>query len=140
MSAFGGFVVSFCTVCIVTAALNILCPAGTFEKSIKYILALAFLLCVLSALPVLKNINFNYSQNSVSALNTDTSARAAEIHFAAALEKEGISFSKIKVYTDNLSDGSIFITRVVIYSDSSVEQIQNVLCEGECDYKLEVIG
>ena len=140
MTALGSFVVSFCTVCIVTAALNILCPAGTFEKSIKYILALTLLLCVLSAIPIFKNINLNYKQNSVSAQNTDISARAAEMHFAATLEKGEISFSKIKVYTDNRSDGSIFITRVVIYSDSSIEQIQNVLCEGKTEYKLEVIG
>lgn len=140
MNALTSFTISFCTVCIVVAALTVLCPDGTFNKSIKYILALVFLLCLLSVIPVFKNIELNYKQNSVLAQSTDISARAAEIHFAETLKNAGIPFSKIKVYTDNLSDGSILITRVVIYSDSSVEQIQNVLCFDQYEYKFEVIG
>ena len=140
MNNLSAFAVSFCSSCILLGFLYMLCPAGSMEKSVKYVFCLCFLCCVLGCVTNLKSIDLSaFDTTSKSEIITDQSASiTAERVFAQALTDKNIDFKKITVDTNKLSDGSITISRVTVYTCASAEQITQVI--GSDGYEVNVIN
>lgn len=139
MNGLIGFVTAFCSVCIILGGLSLLIPSGKFEGPIKYIFGLIFILCIISAFLPLKKINTDLeifkSQTEINNLNE----KSAEMNLRLALLNSNINFSKITVCTDKLSDGSITINKVIVFSRHSPESIRAALGGKGAQYDIEVI-
>ena len=160
MNNLSAFAVSFCSSCILLGFLYMLCPAGSMEKSVKYVFCLCFLCCVLGCVTNLKSIDLSaFDTTSKSEIITEQSAsitvgslrRRVELQNsgefdkifvmiadAQALTDKNIDFKKITVDTNKLSDGSITISRVTVYTCASAEQIIQAI--GSDSYEVNVIN
>lgn len=140
MNALRDFAAAFCTVCIVTGGLYMLCPKGALEKAVKYLFSLIFLICAASALPGLKNISADFiSRPADTEISEEMRVTAARLTFETALRSAGLEFSKITVCTDKNGDGSIKITKVVVAASGSAEQIRETLGGDGAAYTIEVV-
>ncbi len=140
MSAVISFIVSLCAACVFIGALHIICPDGVMQKPVKYILSLVFLVVVITSAGISLagadlNIDFGASPE-VSAQSLD--AAAARYVYAAALTNYGINFSEITVCTDKSDDGSIIITKVIVYSDCEEWAVREALGVVAENYEVEV--
>ena len=109
------------------------------SKSIKYALSLVFIISVITAAAAVGRIDISFDTNAVSAPSADELAAAsARYAYSYALEKEKINFSEINVCTDKSEDGSIIISKVIIYSDANKEDIFRALGEAAENYEIEV--
>ena len=139
MSGFSSFILAFCTMCVVMGGLYMLCPSGNMSRSVKFALSLSFVCCMLSGI-----IGLDLPEIEDSSLQTQSetseemSAAAARMIFEDALTRGGINFSKITVCTDKLSDGSISISEVVVYSPDSAQKIEELIGNSDV-YKVRVI-
>ena len=74
-------------------------------------------------------------------INTETLDTAnAELIYSYLLRLGGIDFTKISVYTDKSADGSISISKVLIYSNQSREEILKVLNGAAENTEVEIIN
>lgn len=140
MSGLAGFVTAFCSVCVMTAGLYMLCPAGSFEKAVKYIFGLVFLLCIVSAFPTFNSIKLPINTKEADIINESMDIAAAEWAFRIALQNAGINFSEITVCTDNSVNDGIKINKVVVYSLEPAEKIREILGGDGAEYVVEVVG
>ena len=135
-------ITALCAACVFIGMLYILCPDGAVSKSVKYILSLVFLVSVTAAagavvpkgeisLPVSSNIN-------VDTQNLD--AANAELFYSCLLSLSGIDFTKISVCTDKCEDGSISISKVLIYSNENREEILECLNGAAENTEVEIIN
>lgn len=142
MNFFATFITAFCTGCILIGALYLLCPDGSMQKPVKYVLSLVFMLTVIAAASVtVKNAKFDaeaFSPPETATAELDTAA--AEYVYAHTLESAGINFSKITVCTDKSEDGSIIISKVIVYSDCEERKIKEALGVVAENYEVEVIN
>lgn len=139
MNSLSLFITSFCGACVLIGALYILCPDSAMSKSIKYALSLVFIISVITAAAAVGRIDISFDTNAVSAPSADELAAAsARYAYSYALEKEKINFSEITVCTDKSEDGSIIISKVIIYSDANKEDIFRALGEAAENYEIEV--
>lgn len=142
MSYFTGFVASLCAACIFIGAVHLICPDGPLEKSVKYILSLAFLATVISVIgfsaPKI-SAEFDF-QNEFSPDTVSLDKAAAEYVYGAALASAGIEFSKINVCTDKIDSGSIIISKVIIYSNSNEWEIRKALGAAAEMKEVEIIN
>lgn len=139
MNALFEFTASFCAVCVISAALYMLCPAGTMQKSLKYVFGLIIVVSIMSAIPSLKNITADFEtkpQNTAS--NEEMQLLNLRLTFETALKNQGIEFSKITVCTDKSEDGSIKITKVEVVTYEDAEKVRSVLGGEDCGYTIEV--
>ncbi len=134
------FVTAFCSVCVMSAGLSLLCPSSKLEKSVKYVFSLVFLVCLLSALPGLKNIKIEYPKANFSVADSNISSATAQWNFEYLLRANNIEFSKIEVCTDKNAEGGIIINKVIIYSSESAENIRELLGGEDIGYAVEIIG
>lgn len=134
------FMLSFCSSCILLGFLYILCPKGSIASSVKYVFCLCFLCCVLSGITNMPEIDFKqFKSASETQIITEQSAAAtAQTIFARALISQNINFTKIIVDTNKLSNGSITINKVTVYSQCSAEQIMSAI--GSNSYEVCVIN
>ncbi len=135
-----GFVTAFCSMCILIGGIVMLCPQGAFEKPIKYVFALIFVCCIFSCLLAIGKIDFNIDVSGENGYLSEQMVKSeAELIFANTLEKNNVEFSKITVCTDKLSDGSIIINKVIIYSSHSKEEIYKLIPDTDT-YEVIVIN
>ena len=123
------FFISFSVGCILIGSLYIICPNGNISNSIKYIFSLIFLVIIISAANIpLKKIELPKSQTAYAESSVaDMQISAAEYIYTYTLTANKINFSKISFNTDNLDDGSIVITKVIISSQEPKEKIVTAL-------------
>ncbi len=142
MEAFNSFVVAVCVACIFTGILHTLCPEGEISKSVKYILSLIFIITVIAAAGItLKKADFKINFSSESkAENPQLEALLTEQTFATALKNRKINFSQVTVCTDKLADGSIVISKVIIYSDCERSEILKALELESANYEVEIVN
>lgn len=142
MSSITTFITAFCTACIVIGSLHIICPDGSVGKSVKYTLSLVFLLVIISAAGInLKSQSFSfpkYESNEKSI--EEANIASAKYVYSTILQKAGINFRKITVCTDKTEDGSIIITKVIVYSDDSKEAIINALGVVAENHEVEIVN
>ncbi len=140
MKIFNEFVIVFCTSCIFLGFLYMLCPDGNMSPSVKYIFCLCFLCSVLSCVTDLKTVDFKdfTSKGETDYLTEQSAAVTAQSVFGTALSSQNINFTKISVDTNKLSDGSIIISKVTVYSDREQEEIIKAI--GSDSYEVCVIN
>lgn len=140
MKIFNEFVIVFCTSCIFLGFLYMLCPDGNISPSVKYIFCLCFLCCVLSCVTNLKTVDFKdfTSKGETDYLTEQSAAVTAQSVFETALSSQNINFTKISVDTNKLSDGSIIISKVTVYSDREPEEIIKAI--GSDSYEVCVVN
>ena len=133
---------AFCAACIFIGTLYILCPDGAISKSVKYLLSLVFLVSVIAAANVVvKKSDVKIPAVTTPEINTQNlDSTNAELFYSYLLNRAGIEFSKISVYTDKSDDGSIIISKVLIYSNQSREEIIKVLADAAENTEVEIIN
>ena len=140
MKSIASFLTAFCICCISLGGLYTLCPKGKFAKAVKYVFCLCFMCCIISCFSGIANINFSIKSSSYDEiLSAGAAAESARMVFERALENSNIKFSKITVLTDKDEIGSIFISKVTVYSDEDAEKIKNII-SGNGSYEVEVIN
>ncbi len=139
MNWFYGIVTAFCTAGVCFGALYIICPKGKMERSVKYTVSLCFLTVVIALAGVqVKKADFDFNIDGSAAANTqELQIRSAEYTFSLALTNAGIDFSKIEVLADNSENGSISISKVIVYSAAGRQKILNAIGKGT-EYEVEV--
>ncbi|MGI6280295.1 MAG: hypothetical protein ACOYJS_07040 [Acutalibacteraceae bacterium] len=142
MKWFTSFVTAICASSICLGALYIICPKGKMEKSVKYIFSLCFLLIIIAAAGItVKKADFKFNSSFESTVDAaEIQIAAAKYTYGLALKNAGIDFSQISVYTDNLSDGSISISKVVIYSGCDRQRIIAALGAAAENFEVEVVN
>ena len=131
MNFISSMLVAFCATSVFIGMLYILCPEKAMEKPTKYILSLVFLVSIIASAGIIsKNEDFSLPEITQSEISSDELDIAnAKMVFAYALKSASIDFSEISVYTDKLSDGSISINKVLIYSEHPYGEIQQALSD-----------
>lgn len=142
MNWFNSLITAFCTAGICFGALFIISPSGKMERSVKYVLSLCFLVMVIAISGVkIKMSDFNIDFNSISSVDSEELKNSAtEYTVALSLQKAGIDFREIYVSTDNLEIDGISCTKVKIYTDCDKQKIINILGEETENFKVEVIN
>ena len=132
------FIISFCVVSCIVGGLSIIFPDGRLSKSVKYVAVLS-LICAFSGIFF---VNFKVSTSGASIpsyqAENDSDIYLAELIFENALKTNGISYEKIDFLTDKTYDGSIIISKVLVYSDCPEERIKEII-GNDAEYEVEVI-
>lgn len=135
-------ITAFCVSSVFLGALFILCPKGNVSNSVKYVLSLVFLVSVISAAGVgVKKADFSFEDFSSQSVSADILEHLnIKLAFEEILQKNGISFKEITVFTDKLEAGGISINKVIIRSDCEKEKIIAALGEELKTIEVEVIN
>ncbi len=133
-------IAAFCASSIFLGALFILCPKGNISASVKYVLSLVFLVSVISAAGIgVKKADFSFNAFSSQEVLTDNFENLnIKLAFEEVLQKNGIGFKEITVFTDKLEAGGISINKVIIRSDCEKEKIIAALGEELKTIEVEV--
>lgn len=140
MDGLNSFIISFCGGCVLLGFLYILCPSGSMSASVKYIFSLCFVCCVIGAALSLPKPDFSFFETADSSdilTEQNTSVTAAAV-FGEALKGQNINFRKITVDTNKMSDGSIIISKVTVYTAESIETVRRAI--GSDSYEVCVIN
>lgn len=139
MGGFVSFATAFCAACIFIGALSAAAPEKAMSKPVKYVLSLAFTAAVIGAAGMIDktDLDFNEFSGEIS-VSSDMQTAAAEYAYAYALKSADINFSEITVCTDKTDDGSIIITKVIIYSDGNESEIRRALSTAAENYEVEI--
>ena len=142
MSYITAFITALCAACVFTGALYMLSPGGVMEKPVRYILGLVFLVIVISSAGVtLGTAEWDAVFPAADEIPRQSlDAASAEYVYGAVLESSGINFSEITVCTDKSDDGSIIITKVIIYTDCDERTVKEALGVVAENYEVEVIN
>lgn len=131
---------AFCASAVFIGALYMICPEGAINKTVKFVLGLAFLLSVIAA----SGISLNKTDIYVEIPKTETAdsdtldIAVAKYVYSYTLKNSGIDFSEITVCTDKSADGSIYISKVIIKSQENREKILNALGEAGKNIEVEI--
>lgn len=136
------FLTSFCVACIFIGSLYIICPEGNLAKSVKYLLSLLFIVIVISCGRLtFKESDFTLPYTETQAINTEElEISSAKYVYSYILKANDINFNKITVCTDKLTDGSIVISKVIIYTDCEKTKVLNALGEFAKTREVEIIN
>ena len=141
MKIFSQLITAFCASSVFIGILYILCPDGVMSKSVKYVLSLAFLLSVVGVSFAVRGGNTDYRLPEYTSADTQAlDTAAARQVYAYALAQSQINFKEITVCTNKASDGSIIISKIIIFSDEDAEKIRNALGEVAENYEVEIVN
>ena len=140
MNNFSTFIIGFCSSCILLGFLYTLCPQDKLKNSVKYVFCLCFLCCILSGIGGISKLDLGEFKGSYSIplLTEQSAAITAQMVFSQALIDKNINFTKIAVDTNKLSDNSITISRVTVFTAEKVETIKSII--GSDSYEVCVIN
>lgn len=141
MTRLSDFFITFCLSAIFIGALLIICPNGQMSKSIKYILSLVFtLLIISSAVKIDFNLDFTPNTNVINSHAEVINTHSAVYVYSQCLKAAKIEFSKISVLTNKSDDGSIVISKVLIFSKEDKNKILLALGEVAQNFEVEIIN
>lgn len=142
MNFLNSFVISASASCILIGILYTITPNGEITKTIKYLFALIFIISIITAAKItVKNADFDFEfETPETNSQEEMQIAAAEYIYSYALQKNSINFSKITVCTDKLDDGSIKISKVIIYSNCEKSEILKALGENAQKSEVEIIN
>ena len=141
MTRLSDFFITFCVSAIFIGALLIICPNGQMSKSIKYILSLVFtLLIISSSLKIDFNLDFTPNTNVINSHAEVINTHSAVYVYSQCLKAAKIEFSKISVLTNKSDDGSIVISKVLIFSKEDKNKILLALGEVAQNFEDEIIN
>ncbi len=142
MSGLSTFLTSLCTACVFIGAVHLICPDGSLGKPVKYVLSLVFLVTIISAAGFLKggfNTDISFSAD-VEVSGEELKAASARYVYGQMLKSNEINFTEITVCTDKTPDGSIIISKVIIYSDCDKERVLAALGEAAENTEVEIVN
>lgn len=124
MNHLNSFFISFCVSSIFIGFVFIICPNGQMKNSVKYILSLVFTLIIISsALKVDFNLDLKPNTPDIQTTVQAIDEASALYVYKTCLKSAEIDFSKISVFTNKAEDGSIVISKVLIYSKEDKSKI-----------------
>lgn len=139
MNSITSFIISFCGSCILLGFLYMLCPAGSINKSVRYVFCLCFICCIIG---VATNISVDFSWFNVTKTDTILTEQnvgvTAQMVFGEALKAKNINFRKIVIDTNKLNDGSIVINRVTVYTSETSQKVLDAI--GSDSYEVMVVN
>ncbi len=141
MNYLSSFFISFCVSAIFIGAVFILCPGGQMSKPVRFVFSLVFTLVIVSA--ALKiNFDFDYTPpNDKKQEITQTIDVSSAIYvYSNCLKAQKIDFSEISISTTKTDDGSIVISKVLIFSKEEKQKIINALSEIAQNIEVEVVN
>ena len=141
MNGFLEFVTVFCSGAMLFGGVFILKPSGNTVKAVKYVFALVFLCIVISALFKIKiSDDFINTNNTYKSVDTDVLREdIIKQTFEQTLKSQNINFNQITVCTNKTENGSITISKVIVFSGDSAEKIIAALGGNNAEYEIEVI-
>lgn len=140
MNNLTSFFASFCVSSILIGALYIICPGGEISKSVKNIFSIVFTLVIISsALSIEPDFDFTVSVPENGDYTTAIDTTTAVYVYSECLKSEGIEFSEISVLTNKNQDGSIVISKVLIYSSEEKDKILGALSVIAQNIEVEII-
>ncbi|MBQ8794691.1 MAG: hypothetical protein IJZ63_08150 [Clostridia bacterium] len=108
------------------------------NKPLKYIISLCFLITVISAAGItVKNSDFKIDFTPDNLDSTELDLKNAEFVYTYALQKAGVELNGIEIFTNKNETGSISINKVIIYSNSEPQKINEAL--GQISKNIEVV-
>ncbi len=138
MNFISAFLTPFCVAAVFIGALFMLCPEGAMNKPLKYIISLCFLITVISAAGItVKNSDFKIDFTPDNLDSTELDLKNAEFVYTYALQKAGVELNGIEIFTNKNETGSISINKVIIYSNSEPQKINEAL--GQISKNIEVV-
>ena len=139
MNSITSFIISFCGSCILLGFLYMLCPAGSINKSVRYVFCLCFICCIIG---VATNISVDFSwfndTKTDNILTEQNVGVTAQMVFGEALKAKNINFRKIVIDTNKLSDDSIVINRVTVYTSETLQKVLDAI--GSDSYEVTVVN
>lgn len=139
MNSFSDLMIVFCSSCITLGFIYTLTPNGTMKQPVKYIFCLCFLCCAINCIMKFSKLDFSEIEIKDTEIITESnSAFTAKVVFMEALNNANINYKKITVDTNKLSNGSIIIDRVTVYTDVAKDSIVNAI--GSDSYEVVVIN
>lgn len=132
----------FSAAAVTVGALLVLKPSGSTGKSVLYIFTLIFVCIAVSLVTKVKKADIQVSvtpSGDMTSTAADMTAVQAEYICRAALTDAGISFNKISVNTDITDDGSIFISKITVYSPCDAQRITQTVTDTLQTNGVEVI-
>ena len=140
MSALSSFLSAFCIGCVVLGGLYLLVPEGKLQKAVRYTFSLCFLCILISSIGTIGRLDFKIEQkNENEFVSVAAAAESARIVFERALTASNVNFRKITVLTDKTDNGSIFISKVTVFSSENEDKILNVI-SGDGSFEVEVVN
>lgn len=142
MNWFTSFVTAISAAGICLGGLYIICPTGKISKTVKYVFSLCFLLIIITTAGVtVKNSDFDFPQFTQNEIDSDAAQLAAARYvYENALYAAGIEFSEIRIFTDKSQDGSINITKILIYTKAESKKVREALGQAAENFEVEVIN
>lgn len=140
MNGLSSFIISFCGSCVLLGFLYMLCPSGSMSAPVKYVFCLCFVCCVIASVLNIPKPDFSYfdKANNAEILTEQNTAVTAEMVFGEALRQSNVNFRKISVETNKMSDGSIIISKVTVYTTESAQKVEEII--GSDSYEVCVIN
>lgn len=140
MSALTSFLSAFCIGCVVLGGLYLLVPEGKLQKTVRYTFSLCFLCILITSIGTIGSLDFKIEQKDEGEfISVGAAAESARIVFEKALTNSEISFRKITVLTDKTNNGSIFISKVTVFSSENEDKILTVI-SGDGSFEVEVVN
>ncbi len=136
------FITSFCVAAVFIGCLYIICPNGNISKSVKYLLSLLFMVIVISC-GTLNAVDYSFDFSLppiVADTSEDMQIASAHYIYSYVLRANKINFTAITVCTDKLSDDSIVISKVIIYTDCESAEVLKALGELAESREVEIIN
>ncbi|MBQ2285752.1 MAG: hypothetical protein U0K18_01240 [Acutalibacteraceae bacterium] len=142
MSWLNSFLTSVCAALVLIGALYLITPDGSMGKPVRYVLSLCFLAVIVAFAPFnAAKLDFEFEKQACeSQTETDLITDAAVYVYTQALKNSGINFNKITVCTDKTENGSISITKILIYSNEPDYKIRDALADAAKNYEVVVIN
>ena len=91
MNALNSFITAVCAACVIIGAAYLICPDGSMQKPVKYVLSLVFIAVIISSVPIARvkfDLNFKayeYSEKTEDELLISD----AEYVYGSVLKKSG---------------------------------------------------
>ena len=140
MNALNSFITAVCAACVIIGAAYLICPDGSMQKPVKYVLSLVFIAVIISAVPIARvkfDLNFNayeYSEKTEDELLIS----GAEYVYGSVLKKAGVNFNKITVCTDKTESGGISIIKIAVSTNEPEYKVKEALNAAGVNYEVTV--
>lgn len=140
MNALNSFITAVCAACVIIGAAYLICPDGSMQKPVKYVLSLVFIAVIISAVPIACvkfDLNFNayeYSEKTEDELLIS----GAEYVYGSVLKKAGVNFNKITVCTDKTESGGISIIKIAVSTNEPEYKVKEALNAAGVNYEVTV--
>lgn len=140
MNALNSFITAVCAACVIIGAAYLICPDGSMQKPVKYVLSLVFIAVIISAVPIARvkfDLNFNayeYSEKTEDELLISD----AKYVYGSVLKKAGVNFNKITVCTDKTESGGISIIKISVSTNEPEYKVKEALNAAGVNYEVTV--